>query len=280
MASPTLKLISPISLILLLLTLLSQTHLSFSLRFPKSNSITTLTLTDTDVHDLLVHYGLPKGILPNNINSFSLSEDGTFTLQLTSSCYVQFDQLVYYDKKITGKLSYGAVSNVSGIQAKKLFLWVSVTGMQADKDSDMIEFYLPSLSQSKVKRTFTSSCTTCSILSSPRSGNRSTYVYRFVFIRHILSLKKSNIKKPILDYNLSGKAAAMDHQREASINGSQGMNKEKDKTKQMVGRRIIVEDERDINDLADAFIKNFRNQLKIQREESFKRFQETIARGV
>jgi hypothetical protein len=80
---------------------------------------------------------------------------------------------------------------------------------------------------------------------------------------------------------LSGKAAAMDHQREASINGSQGMNKEKDKTrKQMVGRRIIVEDERDINDLADAFIKNFRNQLKIQREESFKRFQETIARGV
>lgn len=73
----------------------------------------------------------------------------------------------------------------------------------------------------------------------------------------------------------------MDHQREASINGSQGMNNEKDKTrKQMVGRRIIVEDERDINDLADAFIKNFRNQLKIQREESFKRFQETIARGV
>lgn len=73
----------------------------------------------------------------------------------------------------------------------------------------------------------------------------------------------------------------MDHQREASINGSQGMNNEKDKTrKQMVGRRIIVEDERDINDLADAFIKNFRSQLKIQREESFKRFQETIARGV
>jgi|UniRef100_A0A2N9J4V7 hypothetical protein len=169
MASPTLKLISPISLILLLLTLLSQTHLSFSLRFPKSNSITTLTLTDTDVHDLLVHYGLPKGILPNNINSFSLSEDGTFTLQLTSSCYVQFDQLVYYDKKITGKLSYGAVSNVSGIQAKKLFLWVSVTGMQADKDSDMIEFYVGSLSEKLPAKQFqdipvckTKACTTAS----------------------------------------------------------------------------------------------------------------------
>ncbi|KAL9687390.1 hypothetical protein QQ045_031791 [Rhodiola kirilowii] len=35
----------------------------------------------------------------------------------------------------------------------------------------------------------------------------------------------------------------------------------------------------DINDLADAFIKNFRNQLRIQREESFKRFQDMLARG-
>ncbi|KAK4608169.1 hypothetical protein RGQ29_001820 [Quercus rubra] len=73
----------------------------------------------------------------------------------------------------------------------------------------------------------------------------------------------------------------MDHQREISINGSQGMNKAKDKArKQKVGGRIIIEDEGDINELADAFIKNFRNQLKIQREESFKRFQEMIGRGV
>ena len=47
-----------------------------------------------------------------------------------------------------------------------------------------------------------------------------------------------------------------------------------------MGGRIIIEDEGDINELADAFIKNFRNQLKIQREESFKRFQEMIGRGV
>ncbi|KAJ0021574.1 hypothetical protein Pint_31364 [Pistacia integerrima] len=36
----------------------------------------------------------------------------------------------------------------------------------------------------------------------------------------------------------------------------------------------------DINSQADAFIKNFRKQLRIQREESFKRYQEMIARGV
>ncbi|GKV21763.1 hypothetical protein SLEP1_g31711 [Rubroshorea leprosula] len=51
--------------------------------------------------------------------------------------------------------------------------------------------------------------------------------------------------------------------------------------KERMSWRLIVEDERgDINDLADAFIKNFHNQLKIQHEESFKRFQDMIARGV
>jgi hypothetical protein len=75
----------------------------------------------------------------------------------------------------------------------------------------------------------------------------------------------------------------MDHQKDVSVSGSQGMmNKEKNNgRKHMVNRQLRgVEDDGDINELADAFIKNFRNQLKIQREESFKRFQELVARGV
>jgi len=43
---------------------------------------------------------------------------------------------------------------------------------------------------------------------------------------------------------------------------------------------LVVEDAwEDINEKADAFIKNFRNQLKIQRQDSLKRFQEMISRG-
>jgi hypothetical protein len=75
----------------------------------------------------------------------------------------------------------------------------------------------------------------------------------------------------------------MDHQKDVSVSGSQGMmNKEKNNgRKHMVNRQLRgVEDDGDINELADAFIKNFRNQLKIQSEESFKRFQELVARGV
>lgn len=74
----------------------------------------------------------------------------------------------------------------------------------------------------------------------------------------------------------------MDARREDAANGSHRVHKEKETTKkQAMSRRMIAADEQaDINEKADALIKKFRNQLKIQREESFKRFQEMIARGV
>ncbi|GLU19556.1 hypothetical protein SLE2022_358020 [Rubroshorea leprosula] len=133
-------------LYILLLVLVLQTHLSLSAADPGLNPIRPIT-SIKDVHDLLPTYGLPKGLLPNNVKSYTLSDDGDFSVELYTPCYVQFDQLVYYDKHIKGKLSYGSVHSVSGIQAKKLFLWVSVTGIEVDKTSDMIEFYVGALSE-------------------------------------------------------------------------------------------------------------------------------------
>lgn len=66
----------------------------------------------------------------------------------------------------------------------------------------------------------------------------------------------------------------MENHGEVYIHGGNGVNdKKKANTsgKARMTRQLIVEDERgDINELADSFIKNFRNHLKIQRDESFK----------
>ncbi|XP_010534885.1 PREDICTED: uncharacterized protein LOC104810335 [Tarenaya hassleriana] len=157
---------------LLLLLLLSLSSLSFSLNLhrpiPSSSdghqilslSFTSLSFADldlpsssssaaaADVHDLLPSYGFPRGILPSNVKSFSLSNDGDFTVKLHSDCYVRFgDELVFYDKKISGKLSYGSVKDVEGIQAKKLFVWVPVTAMESDQHSGMIVFSVGFLSE-------------------------------------------------------------------------------------------------------------------------------------
>ncbi|KAL7081682.1 hypothetical protein ACP275_14G054100 [Erythranthe tilingii] len=116
-------------------------------------SSTQITLSDptSDVHELLTKYNLPKGILPKDIKSYTLSnQDNTFTIELSSNpCYVKFkDQVVYYGKTIKGKLGYGKVTGVSGIQAKKFFIWVSVTGMEVDQKNNMVEFHVGAISQS------------------------------------------------------------------------------------------------------------------------------------
>ncbi|KAI6685585.1 hypothetical protein NL676_031498 [Syzygium grande] len=61
--------------------------------------------------------------------------------------------------------------------------------------------------------------------------------------------------------------------------GASEKGRENDETR-VTRKRLDVDAKADINELADAFIRNFRNQLRIQREESLKRFQEMISRGV
>lgn len=147
MASP-----HSISLCLLFLTLLSQTDLTFSLTItqkPFNHSRTSHPLQSIiDVHDLLPLYGLPKGLIPSDIRSYTLDKaTGSFSIEMTRTCYVHFQQLVWYDKHIKGKLSYGAVHDVSGIQAKKLFLWLPVTGIEKVKNSDVLRFFVGALSE-------------------------------------------------------------------------------------------------------------------------------------
>nr|CAD1828138.1 unnamed protein product [Ananas comosus var. bracteatus] len=61
-------------------------------------------------------------------------------------CYVHFfgiqaipeKTIVYDEKAIKWKLSYGSISDLSGIQVKKLFVWLPVTGIVAHTQSHRI----------------------------------------------------------------------------------------------------------------------------------------------
>ncbi|XP_050219701.1 uncharacterized protein LOC126670088 [Mercurialis annua] len=151
---------------LLSLLFLSNTHLTLSLNPDRLS----LPQSPTDVHDLLPKYGLPRGLLPDNVKSYTLSPTGSFTVELTRPCYVHFDRLVYYDKEIKGKLSDGAVDDVSGIQAKKLFIWVSVSGIEVSKDDGMIEFFVGPLSEKLPASEFVDVPACKSRVASPRTN--------------------------------------------------------------------------------------------------------------
>jgi hypothetical protein len=100
-------------------------------------------------NDVLWEYGLPKGLIPDSVTSYTfVNATGDFKIQLASSCYVWFgDHYTYFDQNISGTISYGAISNLSGIQAKKFFIWVYINSMVARPEKGMIEFHVGFISE-------------------------------------------------------------------------------------------------------------------------------------
>lgn len=93
------------------------------------------------VYEILAQYGLPSGLLPDSVTGYTLSDDGRFVVELAKPCYVQFDYLVYYEKKITGELGYGYIKDLEGIQVQRFFFWLNVNEIKTDlPPSDSIYF--------------------------------------------------------------------------------------------------------------------------------------------
>lgn len=124
MAPPTL---SPHHLPLLIFSLLSLTISSLALAptpapAPSSNP--------PSVYQVLSEFGLPIGLLPDSVKSYTLSSNGTFTVELRNPCYVHFDYLVYYKTRISGKLEYGFISDIEGIQIQRFFMWFDINDIK------------------------------------------------------------------------------------------------------------------------------------------------------
>lgn len=129
------------TLITILLTLV--TVLTSTTAISVTDQPTVISVTDQPtVYQILEKYGLPSGLLPNSVKSYTLSpDDGSFVVELEKPCYIQFDYLVYYDSKITGKLNVGSITDLDGIQVKRFLFWFNVDEIRVDlPSSDNIYF--------------------------------------------------------------------------------------------------------------------------------------------
>uniref|UniRef100_A0A0C9QUH1 TSA: Wollemia nobilis Ref_Wollemi_Transcript_8711_996 transcribed RNA sequence n=1 Tax=Wollemia nobilis TaxID=56998 RepID=A0A0C9QUH1_9CONI len=117
--------------------------------------------SNQSISGILAKYGLPKGLLPGSVKSYSLADDGDFHVELHNPCYVQFDYLVYYEKTVTGKLSYGKITDLSGIQAKQWFIWVDVTGIEVDFPSSDYIYLKVGIISKKIEISWFESVPTC-----------------------------------------------------------------------------------------------------------------------
>lgn len=132
--------------------------------------------SESSVYDILTQFGLPKGLLPDCVVDYTFSpEDGNFVVELEKPCYVQFDYLVYYEKRITGSLKMGSITNLKGIQVKRLFLWFDVDEIKVDlPPSDSIYFQV-GLINKKLKVDQFQSVRSCN------SGVRSFRSWKLIF---------------------------------------------------------------------------------------------------
>ncbi|KAK4737166.1 hypothetical protein R3W88_000863 [Solanum pinnatisectum] len=111
------------------------TILLLLLSSPSSLSLNLPANPNTTVYEVLTKFNLPRGLLPSSVKSYSLSDDGTFEVLLEKPCYVEFEYLVYYAEKVTGKLSLGSITDLEGIEVKRFLLWLNVNEIRVDLPS-------------------------------------------------------------------------------------------------------------------------------------------------
>ncbi|KAH7843270.1 hypothetical protein Vadar_014570 [Vaccinium darrowii] len=84
------------------------------------------------IHDLLRSNGLPPGLLPKAIKSFSLSQTGLLEVRLDGPCLTKFDTMAFYESVVRANLTYGSLSGVEGLSQEELFLWLPVKDISVD----------------------------------------------------------------------------------------------------------------------------------------------------
>lgn len=96
------------------------------------------------IHQLLKDHGLPGGLLPRGVESYTLDESsGLLEARLSAPCYAKYDNgdLAYFDNVVRGNLSKGALRGVEGLAQEELFVWLPVKGILVqDQEPGVILF--------------------------------------------------------------------------------------------------------------------------------------------
>lgn len=101
-----------------------------------------------DAYQQLINYGFPIGLLPHIVTGYDLAENGKFAVYLDSKCEIDIPSAfpVVYSKKISGKLAYGSLKDLSGIQVKIYYFWLTINAITVQGDNLKFEVGLISAS--------------------------------------------------------------------------------------------------------------------------------------
>ncbi|KAF8696786.1 hypothetical protein HU200_036419 [Digitaria exilis] len=99
--------------------------------------------TNTTAYDELRLRGFPRGLLPANVQGYTLDAgSGDFAVDLLSSCRIVLpagSYLASFNSRLTGRLDDRHISGLDGIRVRAFFRWWSITGIRADEDQLVFE---------------------------------------------------------------------------------------------------------------------------------------------
>ena len=90
------------------------------------------TSSPSDIHDLLRSKGLPAGLFPKEVKSYTLSNEGVLEVILHGPCLTKFETKMFYDTVLRANLSYGSLIGVEGLTQEELFIWLPVKDIIVD----------------------------------------------------------------------------------------------------------------------------------------------------
>ncbi|XP_030528969.1 uncharacterized protein LOC115739830 [Rhodamnia argentea] len=91
--------------------------------------------SSNSIQNLLQSQGLPGGLFPHDVKSFTLYPDGLLEVILDRPCLAKFDTRVYFDSVVRANLTYGKLMGMEGLSQKELFLWLPVKDIIVDDPS-------------------------------------------------------------------------------------------------------------------------------------------------
>ncbi|KAI3768911.1 hypothetical protein L6452_00007 [Arctium lappa] len=90
------------------------------------------SVTESSIHDLLKSKGLPGGLFPKEVESFTLYDTGLLEVFLRGPCLTKFDTMAFYESTVRANLTYGSLTGVEGLTQEELFLWLPVKDIIVD----------------------------------------------------------------------------------------------------------------------------------------------------
>jgi hypothetical protein len=80
----------------------------------------------SSIQEVLRSYGLPAGLFPKSIKSYTLDHNGVLEVKLDSPCIVKYETLVFFETVVRANLSFGQLQGLEGLSQEELFLWLPV----------------------------------------------------------------------------------------------------------------------------------------------------------